>query len=73
MILSKPRLSRIISWTFSRDHARAPYTRAGIGGETVSKGGGEGRFWKSKMARQRRLSRLHDAGGYLGDVPPSEV
>ena len=44
------------------------------GGRTIFKGGG-GRIWKSKLARQHRLLRLRDAGGFLrGDVPPpSEV
>ena len=45
-----------------------------IGGGTIFKVRGGTDFWKSKMARQRRPSRLRDAGGCLRrDVPPSEV
>ena len=44
-----------------------------IGGGTIFEVGGA-KFWKSKMARKCRPSRLRDAGGCLrGDVPPSEV
>ena len=44
-----------------------------IGGGTIFKGGGADSL-KSKMARQRRPSRLCDAGGCLrGNVPPQKL